>query len=268
MSLRNRLRTGLTLAGQSACVLRRNPVLVVYPTAGGIATLGFGATALVGLVAVGDTASVPVVVALLFCVYVGTSFLTAFSIAALSWATREVFAGRDPSVSAAFRAALGHTPALFWWALVSAVIGLVLRAIEESSDVAGTILSGLLSLGWVALTYFVVPVIVFEDAGPTTMFQQSGQLVRETWGESLGSEFGVGLVTILLVLPGVFVSGLVFVAVPGEGALVATVVVGGLVLATGALAGYTLGAVAKVALYSFARDSQVPSEFDESVLRP
>ena len=267
MSLRGRLRTGLTLAGQSASVLGQHPTLVVYPVVGGVATLAFVATAIGGLV-VGETVSLPVAVAVLFGVYVGISFLTAFSVAALSWATREVFAGRDPSVGAAFRAALGHTPALFGWAVISALVGVVLRAIEESSDVVGVIVSALLSLGWVALTYFVVPVIVFEDAGPTTMLQESGRLVRETWGESIGSEFGVGLVTILLMLPGVVVGGAVFVVVPGEGALVAAVAVGGVVLAGGALVGYTLGAVVKVALYSFARDDRLPATFEESLVRP
>lgn len=268
MSLRSRLQTGLRLAGQSTSVLRRNPILVVYPAVGGIATLAFVVTAIGGFVIGGDTASPPITVAGVFGVYLGSSFLTTFSVAALSWAAREVFAGRDPSVSAAFRAAVSHTPALLGWAVVSALVGVVLRAIEESSDLAGVIVSALLSLGWAALTYFVVPVIMFEDAGPTTMFQKSGQRVRETWGESIGSEIGVGLVTVLLMLPGVIVGGSVVMLLPGESALIAGVAVGGLILAIGALAGYTLGTIAKVALYSFARGNQLPAEFDESVLHP
>ena len=43
------------------------------------------------------------------------------------------------------------------------------------------------------------------------------------------------------------------------------VAVGGLVLAAGILAGYTLGAIAKVALYTFARDEATPAEFDDAI---
>lgn len=266
MSVLNRLQTGFRLAGQSASVLRANPGLSVYPLVGGLAMAVFVLTALGGFVAVGSTDSLPVVAATLFAVYVGTSFLAAVSIAALSWATRETFAGRDPTVVAAFRAAAGHFWALLGWAVLSALVGLLLRAIEESSDIVGTLVAAVLSLGWAALTYFVVPVIVFEDAGPTTMIQDSASLVRETWGESIGSEFGVGLVSILLALPGVVIVVATLVLSPGETLLFAGVAVGGLVLAAGVLAGYTLGAIAKVALYTFARDGPVPAAFDDDTL--
>ena len=266
MSVLSRLGTGFRLAGQSASVLRHNPGLTIYPLVGGLAMAVFVLTAVGGFVAVGGTESLPVTAAILFAVYVGTSFLASFSIAALSWAARETFDGRDPTVGGAFRAAAGHLPALLGWAVLSALVGLLLRAIEESSDLAGTIVAAVLSLGWAALTYFVVPVIVFEDAGPTTMIQDSARLVRETWGESLGSEFGVGIVSFLLALPGIALVVGVLVLSPGETLLFVGVAVGGLVLAAGVLAGYTLGAIAKVALYTFARDGAAPAEFDEAIL--
>lgn len=261
MSVLSRLGTGFRLAGQSASVLRENPGLTVYPLVGGVAMGVFVLTAIGGLVAVDGTESLPVAAGTLLAVYVGTSFLASFSIAALSWAARETFAGRDPTVGDAFRAAAAHGWALFGWAVVSALVGLLLRTIEESSDVAGTIVSAALSLGWAALTYFVVPVIVFEGAGPRTMIQDSARLVRDTWGESIGSEFGVGVVSLLLALPGVAIVAGTLVVSPGETLLVAGVTTGGLVLA-----GYTLGAVAKVALYTFARDGAAPAAFDEGTL--
>jgi hypothetical protein len=263
MSIRRRFRTGLRLAGQSASVLRRNPRLAVFPLVGGLAMAAFLATALGGFVAVGGTESLPVVAATLFAVYVGTSFLASFSLAALSWATRETFAGREPSVGDAFRAAAGHLPALLTWAVLSALVGLVLRSIEESSDLAGAVVAALLSLGWAALTYFVVPVVVFEDAGPTTMLQDSARLVRETWGESIATEFGVGLVGLLLALPGIAVVAAAVVVSPGGTLLLAGVAGGGLLLVAGLLAGYTLGAVAKVALYTYAREGTAPAAFDD-----
>jgi hypothetical protein len=266
MSVTGRLRTGVRLAGQSASVLQGTPRLMIYPLVGGLAIGAFVLTAVGGLVATDGSESLAVTVGTLLLAYAGASFLASFSIAALSWATRESFAGRDPSVSAAFRAAAGHLPALLSWALLSALVGIVLRSIEESSDIVGTIISALLSLGWSALTYFVIPVVVFEDAGPTTMLQESAGLVRDTWGEAIGSEFGVGIVSVLLALPGVAVLAATLLFVEGGELVGLGLIGGGVLLAAGLVAGYTLSAIVKVALYAVARDDATPDAFDEDLV--
>ncbi|ELZ11018.1 hypothetical protein C479_09413 [Halovivax asiaticus JCM 14624] len=265
MSLRDRLGTGFRLAGGSLAVLRANPGLSVYPLLGGLATVAYIVTVFGGFVALGGSESLALVLALLVGAYAGSIFLVSFSIAALVWASRETFAGRTPSVRDAFRAAAGHTPALLVWAILSAFVGLALQLLEESSDIVGTILSALLNTGWLALTYFVIPVVVLEDVGPTAMVQESGRLIRDTWGETLGSEFGVGFVTALLLVPGLVVGVALYVVVPGDSALLVALLGGGLLASLGLLAGYTLGAIAKTALYVFARSGTVPGEFDESV---
>ncbi|KDE57301.1 hypothetical protein EL22_13255 [Halostagnicola sp. A56] len=266
MSLRERLGTGFQLAGGSVAVLRANPGLTVYPLVGGLATVAYVATVFGGFVALGGSESLALVVALLIGAYAGSMFLVSFSIAALVWASRETFAGRTPSVSAAFRAAAGHIWALLVWSILSAFVGVALQALEESSEIVGVIVAALLNTGWLALTYFVIPVVVLEDAGPTTMIQESGRIIRDTWGETLGSEFGVGFVTALLFVPGLVFGVVLYFVVPGESALLVAVLGGGLLIGVGMLAGYTLGAIAKTALYVFARTGTMPGEFDESTL--
>lgn len=264
MSLRDRLGTGFRLAGGSLAVLRANPGLSVYPLLGGLATVAYLVTVFGGFVALGGSESLALAIAVLLGAYAGSVFLVSFSIAALVWASRETFVGRTPTVREAFRAAAGHTRALLVWAILSAFVGLALQILEESSDIVGAILSALLNTGWLALTYFVVPAVVLGDAGPTTMVQESGRLIRDTWGETLGSEFGVGIVTALLLVPGLAVGVTLYVVVPGQSALLVAVLGSGLLAGAGMLVGYTLGAIAKTALYVFARSGTVPGEFDES----
>lgn len=266
MSLRERLGTGFQLAGASAAVLRANPRLAVYPLVGGVATVAYLATVFGGFVAIGGSESLALVIGLLVCAYAGSMFLVSISVAALVWASRETFAGRTPSAIAAFRAAGSHLRALLVWSILSAFVGVALQALEESSEIVGVILSALLSTGWLALTYFVIPVVVLEDAGPTTMIQESGRIIRDTWGETLGSEFGVGLVTALLFVPGLVLGVVLYFVVPGESALLVAILGGGLLVGLGMLTGYTLGAIAKTALYVFARTGTMPGEFDESAL--
>lgn len=265
MNIRDRLGTGFQLAGGSLAVLRANPGLTVYPLVGAVATVAYLATVFGGFVTLGGSESFALVIALLVGAYAGSMFLVSFSIAALIWASRETFAGRTASVSNAFRVAASHIWALLVWSLLSAFVGLVLQAIEESSEIAGVVLATLLNTGWLALTYFVIPVVVLEDAGPTTMVQESGRLIRNTWGETLGSEFGVGFVTALLFVPGLVVGAVLYVVVPSESALHVAILGGSLLVGVGMLAGYALGAIAKTALYVFARSGTMPGEFDESV---
>ena len=130
MSLHDRLGTGFQLAGGSVAVLRTNPGLTVYPLAGGIATVAYLATVFGGFVTLGGSESLAVVIALLVGAYAGSMFLISFSIAALVWASRETFAGRTPSVRAAFRAAADHLWALLVWSLLSAFVGLALQILE------------------------------------------------------------------------------------------------------------------------------------------
>ena len=265
MALGSRIGTGWRLAGRSVGVLRRNPRLAVFPVVSGVATAVFLATAFGAAGVTGALDSDVGVVAVLFGLYVGTAFLAASCNAALAWAARETFRGRSPSVGAAFRAAGRHLPALVAWAFVSAVVGVALRAVEESSDLGGAVVAALLSLGWTALTYFVVPVVVFEDAGPRTMFEESGRLLRETWSETAGTEFGLGVVTFLLALPGLVLTIGLLVALPDAGGVLVALAVGGGLTLAGFVAGTALEGVAKTALYRYAREGSVADGFDEAL---
>jgi hypothetical protein len=264
--LRDRLGIGLRLAGRSLAVLRSAPRLLVFPVAAALGVVAFLAVALGGVVVADGVESPPLAAALVALALGGRAVLTTLSNAALVHATREVFEGRDPDLWASVRAALARWPQLLAWAVLSAVVGSVLRGLEESSGVAGDAVAGLLSIGWAALTYFVVPVVVFEDAPMRTMVQDSGRLFRETWGETVGVEFGVGVVAVLLVLPGVLVGAVGFWLASTPAARGLAVLVGLLVAVPGLLAGVTLGDVAKVALYRYARDGEAPPAFADLAL--
>ncbi|WP_254824054.1 DUF6159 family protein [Haloglomus halophilum] len=266
MGLLRRLQTGFRLTGQSAGLLRRNPRFAVLPLVSGLATLVYLVAVLGSTLLVGDIGSPLVAVGVLFAVYFGTSLLAAFGNAALVYAARESFRGADPTVVESLRAAAGHAGALVVWALASAVVGLVLRAIESSSDLLGDLVAALLGLAWGALTYFVVPVVVFEDAGPVEMFRESGRTVRDIWGEAFGADFTTEAVSLLLVLPGIAVVA-VALLVPDPTGAGPLLLVGVALAAVGFLFGAALQGVTKAALYRYAAEDGSVEGFDEAVLR-
>jgi len=263
MGFFGRLRTGLALARGSLSVLRDHPHLLWFPALGGLAGLAFLGTLFGSVFLLGDVEQSPLLYAALFVAYVGETFLAAFFTAGLMHATREAFHGETPSVRAGLAAAWRHKWQLLTWAVIAAVVGVVIRAIEESNETAGRIVAVVFGLAWGVITYFVVPVVVFEDTSIRGMFSRSGGLVKEVWGESLGSEAGVGIVTFLLVLLGVGVTAVVFFIVPaGSAAGLGVVVVVGAVAILGALLiGETLSGVAKTAVYVYATEDESPRYF-------
>jgi len=260
----SRLKTGLALARRSIRVLRANPELLVFPVLGGAAGLAYLVLLFVGTLGagVGDDVTTYVV---LFVAYFGSTFIATYFTAALMYCTRQAFRGEDPTVAAGLRAASRNVAAIAAWAFVAAVVGVIIRIIEDSNDLAAQIVAALFSLGWAVMTYFVVPVIVFEDVGVTAMIRRSGETVRETWGESLGAEAGVGLVTVVLVLLAGLVGVLVIAALGSVVPLFSlggVVVLGTLVLLAGVI-GETLTGIAKTALYVYATEDRAPQYFED-----
>ena len=51
------------------------------------------------------------------------------------------------------------------------------------------------------MTFLTVPIIVFEDVGPINALKRSGHLLKQTWGENLMAQIGLGLIGLLAFLP-------------------------------------------------------------------
>jgi MFS family permease len=241
-------------------VLRKQPELTLFPLISGIAGLCF-----IGLLFGGsyvlDLFEAPMAYVVLFVLYLGTSFIAAFFNAGLVYSARESFEGREPSVKAGLRAAWSHKTPLFAWAVISATVGMILRAIESQDNVLASIVALVVSVAWSIITYFIIPVIVFEDVGVYEMFKRSGETFKNTWGETAGAHFGVGLITVGFMLVGLLVAAAVFFLLGGSAGFVAAIAIGAVVMLAMFLLSSALGAIAKTALYVYATEGQAPAEF-------
>ena len=152
------------------------------------------------------------------------------------------------------------------WSVISAVVGVILRSLERSDSALSRIVAGIFALGWTITTFFIIPVIVFEDVSIKEMFSKSAGTFRDTWGETFSSTLGIGLIQFVLWIAGmalvVAVGGLLFTIVPAVGT--STVILGAVGLTVGVyLVGQTVQGIAKTALYVYAAEGLVPSEFDD-----
>src|SRR5207247_81709 len=97
-----------------------------------------------------------------------------------------------------FRVAIQRLPQILAWSLLSAVVGLLLKVIENSHKRAGQIVSAILGTAWSVTTYFVVPVLCVERVGPFAAVKRSVQTLKDTWGEGIIGNGGMGLVNFII----------------------------------------------------------------------
>jgi len=105
------------------------------------------------------------------------------------------------------------------WALVSATIGLILNAIEgalsknRGGQLVASIIRAIIGFAWAILTFFVVPVFVYENLGFIASLKKSAETFRKTWGESFVANFSTGFIFAILTFLWVVLSIVLVVAV-------------------------------------------------------
>jgi len=245
-------------------VLRSRKELAVFPVLSGAAALLVAIIFLTPAVFTVDfdsegNGATPGTYVLLGLFYLASAYVAIFFNAALISQAHIALKGGDPSVAGGLRTAGSMAGRLFPWALLSATVSMIIRAIEERLGFLGRIIGGLVGMAWNLVTYLVLPVMVLEGATTKPAVKRSAELFRNTWGENVLGNVGIGAVGFLLFLPCIV---LVALGVAAGGA-VAWVLFGlavlwflGSIIVTSALSG-----IYQTALYHFAAERSVPQEF-------
>lgn len=165
--------------------------------------------------------------------------------------------GGDPTVRDGLRLASGKIGKILAWAAIAATVGMILRAVEERAPLAGKIVLWLVGAAWNAITFLVVPVLLFEPLGVTDSIKRSGSLFKERWGEQFVGNAAIGLVMFLFALPVLGVSVLLMSAgIVALGVIIAVAGIGVLMAAGGALSG-----IFNAALYQYATTGEAHAAF-------
>lgn len=260
----SRLKTGFVLSIASLRVLRSHPKLALYPLVSGIASAVFMAALLGPLFLVSELSLGGIEIAVLFVVYLGTTYITALFNAGLVYSVGEVFHGNDPHIGEGLRAASRKSGTLLIWSFVSAVVGIFIQALESRGGIGAQIAAMIVSVGWAVATFFVIPVIVFQDdVSATSMFTESASTFKETWGETVGTKVGLGIIPALIMIPGVILAVGILVASQGLAMVVVALAVAISAGVLSMLVGGVITGVAKTALYVYATEDIKPEEFNQ-----
>src|SRR5437667_2477346 len=263
-----RLRIGWQLTKLSLGVLRKEKGLILLPflsllITGAVWILFF--ITIFFLTAPSDVFGFWFFYVGLAIVYYVTFFVSIYFNAAVMGTAMIRLNGGDPTISDGLKVANQNLKRIAGWALVSATVGLVLRAIAERFGVIGRIVAGFAGVAWGIATYLVVPVLIFEEIGPWAAVKRSGSLLRKTWGEAAGGYLTLGAIFVLLALPGIL-----FFIVGGLAGGIVGLIVGGAVAVVYWLVLGLLGAAAQsilvTALYRYATTGKPGFGFPENVV--
>lgn len=238
---------------------------MLFPLIAGIGTAVFGALVFLTIFA-GDFTTNGIEYAFVFVLYFGATFITTLCNTALVFAVSELFHGRQPELWPALATAWKRKRLIVIWSLISATIGVVLARLDEmdSSNVERATM--VFDIAWTVVTFFVVPVIAFENGSVTETFAESADTFRKTWGESIASGFGIDFITVVIGLLGIFAVYVVseFVGVAAPVTSTAILLGGGAIVVLGTyLVGQTVRSITKTALYLYATEEEIPELFSE-----
>ena len=212
MKFFDRLSNGWKLAKTSLAIIEEEKSLLLFPVLSTLALIMVCATFFGGgyfifgdqLLAATETAETGSAVSsfayvLAFLYYFVTYFVIIFFNAALVHCAVQVLNGEATSLSEGLEFATSKLDKILAWTSIAATVGLVLK-ILQSNEKIGQIAAAIIGAGWSILTFFVVPVILYEDKDVFGAIKRSGGIMRDKWGESLGANFGFGFINFIAIL--------------------------------------------------------------------
>jgi hypothetical protein len=245
--------------------------LLVFPLVAGLSILGVLALLLFGefllfrpglaFGAPGPSNAVRALGVVLFLVaYFAMAFLSVYCTAALVGAATLKLAGAQPTAADGWKVARVKLRRLIVWALITATVGLVIQAISSRlRGVGGAIIGAVGGVAWGVVTYFMIPVLLYENERPWPALKRSAHLFTSTFGRSLVTNLVLGLILGVGIVAGVILGVLGFVYLVG-GALVLGLTLLGAGIAVAvlvALVGSAAEGVLRAALYRYATTGKI-----------
>ncbi len=261
-----RISRGWKLTKLSLGVIRKDKEILIFPVLSALVTFAILASFAVGIFFSVDLENTdfggPAFIVFGFAFYLVAFFISFFFNAAVIGCAMIRLNGGDPTVKDGLRIASENVGRIFLWALLAATVGLIIRALQERVGFIGKIIVGMIGIAWTLMTYFVIPVLIFEKVGPWAAMKRSASLIKGSWGETIVGNLGMGVIFFLLGLAGLLPI-IMGVAIGGLMAIVAGVVIAVVYWVALAVVGSAAQSVLVAALYRFATTGKTSEGFEE-----
>jgi hypothetical protein len=249
-------------------VLRKDKEIMIFPVLSFVACASILLSFFVGFWFVGlpsiDSTPWVWVIVMIFIYFILFFIVIFFNTAIIACANIRLNGG-DPTVSDGLRIASQNIGRILIWTLISATIGMILQVIREKVGWAGRLIAGIIGIAWAYVTFFIIPVLIFEKKGIAPSIRRSASLFKQTWGETIIGTFGFGIIFVAFALLGILPIVLGFYIGSTTGVIIGFIIAFFYWAIIGVVASATNG-IYVAAMYQFATKKQLPSEFDPSLL--
>ncbi len=201
MSFLTRLSNGWELAKISFATINKNRSLLLFPVISVISLVLVLATFIggtfffvgdeIGAMLDNDQYGNIMGYGLVFLYYLINFFIIVFFNAALIHCAVKTLNDEETSLSDGVSFAFSRIDKILGWSVLSATVGTLLQVLHNAGKL-GEFVASLIGVAWSILTFFVVPVLIYEDKGVIESVKESGRLMKEKWGESLAANVSFG----------------------------------------------------------------------------
>lgn len=204
MGFIDKVQNGWKICDLSLQVLKANKKLILFPVLSGISLIIILTTFFVGVgtfidwnpdninESLSDNSFVHYFI--LFLVYLINYTVIVFFNVALMHCVKLYFEGEEVTLSKGINYSFSRFGYIVAWAAFAATVGLILKIIQDNVGKLGKILIGLLGWAWSISTFFVVPIVAYENKSPWNALKESIGMMKRLWGESLTASFSFGLI--------------------------------------------------------------------------
>lgn len=262
-----KISRGWELTKMTLRVVRKDKEILIFPILSGVITMLILASFVAGMfLGVGpedfseDTFSTTFYLFFIAFYFISYFLAIYFSACVIGCAMIRMDGG-NPTVSDGFRTANENIGRILVWAIIAATVGMVIRAVQQRAGVLGKLIMGAIGVAWTIVTYFVVPVLVFEKVGPWAAVKRSASVLKHTWGETLVGNLGLGIIFGLIGLLGLLAIAVGAVAGGLSGVMVG-VIIAVVLWAILSIIYSAAQSVLVTALYRYATTGKVSEEFE------
>jgi len=275
LSMANIFSRSFQLAKESFRLLLLDKELLLFPMASGFFIVLILVTFIFPLFLVGavfsrSTSGVAFYL-WLFLFYLVSYFISIFFNVAIVSCVSMRLKGKDPLFMDGIRSSFKNIHRIFMWAAASATVGFVLNTLERKSEgwISRLIIS-FIGIAWTLATFFIIPVMIFENKGVIGSIKRSSEIFRNTLGESVIGQFGMGMFFFVLVLASVvlsFIIGFVIAPLSSLSGIIIGVIVFSTLLLLIIILSSVLNTIYMTALYTYATTKKVPAGFSREFIQ-
>jgi len=203
MGFFSRLSNGWKLAKTSLSLLNENRSLLILPVFSAISMILILSTFFGGsYFLIGDfleesfadeSSSNILIYGMIFIYYLINFFIITFFNTALIHCAVSILNGEKITISEGISFATSKLDKILGWSIVSATVGTLLNLLQNTGKI-GEIAAAFIGVAWSVLTFFVVPILVYQDKGVMDSVKESGRIIKDKWGESLAGNFSFGII--------------------------------------------------------------------------